>query len=819
MSNLIDRIWQDVRYGCRVFRKKPGFALAAVLPLALGVGAATALFSVVYAVVLDPSPYADADRTSANLLVDKAGRPHSMFLTAQQLVALRKSDVIEDAIALDIWTMTLTGDDLPESVATNYFSANGPRFLGLTTSLGRAFTEEDGPPGQDPDRVVLLTHRFWQSHFFEQADVIGKTIQLNREPYRVMGVVSERFDPFLGDVVVPIHLKFDPSFAWGVQLKLKRGISRVAAETSLTPFLDQFQKEAPGRFPAGLRVKLTTLVEQRRAAGVIPTLMSLFAATALLLLVACVNVSILLLARGTVRQQELAIRHSIGASRRRLLGQLLMESMMLSLMGAFLGVIFAYRGVPFVLGWLPPGALPIPASAVHVNVQVLIVSVTVTALSGILFGLWPAFSFSARAGALVQTAATRVAGGVHQQRGHQVLMIAQVALTVLLFVGTGAALRGLWALYRTDLNFDPHNVLVASADLSENSYMTWRERAAFFERVRDRIAGMPEVESAGLAVYTGTPPRFGERMGIEVPGPASTEQDFTQIVRSSPEYISAFKIPLVRGRLWSASENAQPARVAVINEAMAKRFWPNEDPIDKRVRVPGLARATSQFVLAAPGNDGWFEVIGVVRDVPNAGLRARSLPSMYIPYTAMLGDSANFVIRTRRDPMSMVRSLREQVREIDAHQPLGIVRTAETVLALQGWARERFVAVLLFGLATVALLVAAFGLYSVVSYSVSHRVREFGIRVAIGARQGDVLRLALARPLLSIAAGLGLGIAMSVLLNRALSKWSIGNFDDPLVLATTSVVLVAVTLAAALIPARHAASMAPGTAMRSLSNS
>jgi ABC-type antimicrobial peptide transport system permease subunit len=224
-------------------------------------------------------------------------------------------------------------------------------------------------------------------------------------------------------------------------------------------------------------------------------------------------------------------------------------------------------------------------------------------------------------------------------------------------------------------------------------------------------------------------------------------------------------------------------------------------------------------VLAAPGNDGWFEVIGVVRDVPNAGLRQRPLSSMYIPYTAMLGDSANFVIRTRRDPMSMVRSLREQVREIDAHQPLGIVRTAETALALQGWARERFVAVLLFGLATVALLVAAFGLYSVVSYSVSHRVREFGIRVAIGARQADVLRLALARPLLSIAGGLGLGIALSVALNRALSKWSIGNFDDPLVLMTTSIVLVAVTLAAALIPARHAASLAPATAMRSLSDS
>lgn len=316
---MLDLLVNDVRYALRTFRRSPGFAATAVLSLAAGIAATTGLFSVVYAVLLNPFPYTDADRIVRLGMIDK-GTPRGLFLDARQLVALRQSEVLDGAVASDTWPMTLTGQDLPEAVDTQYFSANGLTVLGVPPLLGRVFTEADGPAGEQPQRVVVLTYRFWRSHFGGRTEAVGQTLQLNREPYTVVGVLPAQYFSTGPEIIVPIHLTFDPGFAWGVQARLKPGVDARAAEARLQPLFEQFAREAPQRFPKEIRAQVRTLAATRRAAGFVPTLVLIFAAAVLLLLLACGNVSILLLARGTSRAHEFAVRAAIGASRGRLIG-------------------------------------------------------------------------------------------------------------------------------------------------------------------------------------------------------------------------------------------------------------------------------------------------------------------------------------------------------------------------------------------------------------------------------------------------------------------------------------------------------------------
>src|ERR1700687_240614 len=326
---FLDACAHDICYALRAFRKTPGCAATAVLSLAVGIGGATGLFSVVYAVLLNPFPYIEADRI-VNLGMNDKGTRRGLFLNARQLVDLQQSDVLAGVIAMDIWPMTLTGHDLPEAVITQYFSANGLTVLGIPPLLGRVFTEADGPPGDPPQRVVVLTYRFWQSHFDGRADAVGQTLQLNREAYSVIGVLPRPYFPTGPEIIVPIHLTFDPNFAWAVPVRLKPGISARATEAQLQPIFERFAREAPHRFPTEVRAQVRSQVEGRRGGDFVPTLVVIFAAAMLLLLLACANVSILLLARGTSREHEFAVRSAIGATRGRLISQLLVESLLLA---------------------------------------------------------------------------------------------------------------------------------------------------------------------------------------------------------------------------------------------------------------------------------------------------------------------------------------------------------------------------------------------------------------------------------------------------------------------------------------------------------
>jgi predicted permease len=357
-------------------------------------------------------------------------------------------------------------------------------------------------------------------------------------------------------------------------------------------------------------------------------------------------------------------------------------------------------------------------------------------------------------------------------------------------------------------------VIIAVTNLPENDYREWAGRAAFHERLRNRMADVPDVQSIALATFSGIPPRSSQRSVVEVPGRDMPGDEPPILQRVSGHYFATMRIPLVQGRAWLDSEGAGTPHVAVINQTMARERWPDESPIGRRVRMPDFITSPSPYWRAAPGSDGWFEIIGVAGDTPNDGLHAPPAPSIYVPYTLMLGDSVNVILRTSHDPLSMTRSIREAVRSVDPYQPVKVIRTAEEWLADEGWARERFVTVLLLGFAACALMLAVVGLYSVVSYSVSCRFKEFSIRMALGAGRGRIVNAALRPAVWAIVAGLLAGLALSVGLNTVAAQWSIGDLNDPVVLVAVSLVLLAAAMSAAAIPASRAASIQPVDALR-----
>ena len=817
VSRWLEELRRDLRHALRTCRRSPGFAATAVVSLAVGIAAATGVFSVVNAALLNPFPFADINRIVTLDMNDK-GKPRGVSVTARQLVALQGSDVFDGAFAYNTYDMTLAGEDFPETVRTRYLSATGLNVLGVPPLLGRVFNEADGPTGEQARRVVVLTYRFWQRHFGARPEALGQILYLNRESYTVIGVLARQYFATGPEILVPLDLKFDPTLAsvgaraWPVQARLKRGVTPRMAEQRLQPLFDEFAKEVPQRFPAGVRPLVRSLVEVERAGEFVPTLVLIFAASMLLLLLASANVSILLLARGTTRAQEFAVRGALGASRGRLIRQLLVESLLLAVTGAALGVAAGYWGLPAILRLLPPNSVPVGnVIAVPVSVPVLLFSAGLAMASALVSGLSAALSFSRPR----LTATVRITAGVESRRAHHLLLAAQIALTVLLLTGTGATVRVLIGLYRTSLGYDPHNVIIASIHLPENSYTKWADRFTFYERVRNQVADVPQVESIALASNSGIPPESGQQSVVEVPGQDTTERGTAILQRISADYFATMRLPLLRGRVWSDSESAGTPHVAIVNQRMARAWWPDDSAIGRRVRMPDYIRSTSYWRLPAPGSDGWFEIIGVVGDTPNVGLHERPAPSIYVPYTLMLSDTQYLILRTSRDPLSMTRSIREAVQTVDPNQPVNAIRTAESALADAGWARERFVTLLLLGFAVFALMLAVVGLYSVVSYSVSCRFKEFGIRMALGAGRGRIVNAAVRPAALAIVAGLFAGLALSVGLNTVVAQWSIGNLKDPVVLVAVSLVLFVAAMMSAAIPANRAASIPPVDALRS----
>jgi predicted permease len=805
---------QDFRFSLRQLFKSPGFALTAVISLALGIGATTAVFSVVYAILMNPYPYAASDRMVHMRLQDKSGQPQGFGLTGSQWQQIRKSPVVEDAFMEDDWNLTVTGRDLPEDVQAVYLSSNGFTFLGVPPALGRGLIPSDAIDGQDPQPVAVLSYKFWQRHFNADPSVLGQTLQLVRKNYTIVGVAAPRFTWGDGDVYLPLKVTQDPVKAFYVGTRLKPGITHEAASAALQPLIEQFAKETPKHFPSDrFQFHLVGLNEQfvKDLGG---TLYLLFSAVALLLAIGCGNVSILLLARGTSRQHEFAVRTAIGAGRPRIIRQLLTEALLLSLTGAALGVLLAYRGLAVIVDLLPKYSFPHEA-AIKINLPVLAFSVGVAILTGILFGLWPALQLSRpEVSQVMQSSTRKIAGVLHGRTTHTVLTATQVALTLVMLAGAGAAMEGFLRLIHTPLGYDPHNVMSVGIPVHEGAYPTWPAREAYFEHLLNKASTVPGVTIVAIS-SNATPPSNGWPTGIEVLGQLPRTDQKVRINFVSPGYFPLLRIPLAQGRIWDDTENHNAAHVAVINQTMARLYFPNGDALGHSLRVPAN-KGELPYTTAAPDSDSWMQIVGVVADKRDDGLRNPILPEAFLPYTLAMRMWTQILVRSDVPPLSLLHAVGLQVNSVDPDQQVnGQVQDLEHwITGQQEYEQEQLVAWLFGAFALLAVALAAVGLYSVVSYTVAQRTNEFGIRVALGAQRTHVLRIVFASIVLSVGSGIAAGIVLTLALNKVLAQWAEGSSRDPLVLLAVTVLLSVVAAIACSGPARRALRVDPMTALR-----
>src|ERR1700753_1118717 len=494
----VENLLQDVRYALRQLRKSPGFASTAILSLALGIGATVAVFSIIYAVLLNPWPYAGADRICFVNLLDKAENYFVPGLNGRQMRVLQHAHVIEDLVGLDGSNLMVTGSDVPEGVAVADLTGNGFQFMGIPAMLGRYFVPSDAPDGRDPQPVVVLSYKFWQRHYRGDPSVIGETIELQHKSYNILGVLPPRFTWGDADVYRPLRVLQNQTNRYLTMLKLRQGVNTAAAEAELGPLYQQFDKETPNGYSKGykLSVRNITYVYIHQLG---PTLYLLFGAVALLLAIGCGNVSILLLARGMARHHEFAVRSAVGASSSRIVRQLLTESLILACIGGGLGVLFAYQSLGLIVARLPKQSFPNEADF-HVHVPVLLFSVGLALITGVLFGLFPALQLARpEIGQIMQSSTRKVAGSVRGKRFHSVLIAGQIALTLLLLTAAGVAIEGFVHMMHVNLGYNPHNVMSVGIPIHENTFRTWAERSTYFNQLRDKIATLPDVLSTGIS--------------------------------------------------------------------------------------------------------------------------------------------------------------------------------------------------------------------------------------------------------------------------------------------------------------------------------
>ncbi len=626
----MNSLLSDLRYAAREVRNRPGFTLTAVLSLALGIAATSAVFSVIYAVLLDPFPYPGADRMMEIRLTDKSGQDRFSGLNGPEIELLRQTKSLESVVALGGWNLTTTDGDLPEDVRGMDISPEAPNHWGSTAMMGRWLIPSDAPFGQDSQAVVVLSYPFWQRYYLGDPNVVGRTLQLVHKPYKIVGVMGPRFRWGEGDVYLPLKLTNDPDKYYGGSLKLRPGVTVAQANAELQPLLEQFAKETPKRYPDSFRVNLRSIIEiYARPLG--PILYLLLGAVGSLLLIGCANVSILLLARGTERQHELAVRAAVGASRWQMIRQLLTESLSIAVAGTLLGVLLAWKSLAFITAWLPQHAFA-AESVIKMNVPVLLFSIALACATTIVFGLWPALQLSrpdlAR---LMQSSTRRISGSARARRTHSLMVGAQVALTLLMLTAASAAGKGFLKLVKTDLGYDPHFAMSVPIPIHENTHNSWKERSEYFDQLRARLASMPEVAMAAISTNA-TPPSNGNDNRFEIMGINDGEKHEARLNLVSPEYFPLLHIPLSQGRLWDHAETMRGATVAVINQTMARQYWPNGNALGQRLRTSGL-KADPLYAPAAPGSDDWLQIIGVVADVRDDGLaepdQARRLHSLH----------------------------------------------------------------------------------------------------------------------------------------------------------------------------------------------
>ena len=800
-------LWGDVRYGARLLVKHPGFTSVAMIALALGIGATTAIFSVVNAVLLRPLPYENPERL---VQVWENNLPRGWV---QDPVSPRnfidwqgQSRSFEALAAYEYESFTLTGSDASERIGGALVSASLIEVMGTRPALGRGFLSEEDRRGVA--RVVILSDRLWQRRFGARPDVIGQSLILNNESFTVVGVMPPAFQFPSQSVDLWATPAFDPSrprsdhFLYAVG-RLKPTVSLRQAREEMDHIARQLAEQYPDT-NKDFGVTLISLHEQ--VVGKIrPALLILLGAVVLMLLIACVNVANLLLARATARQKEIAVRTALGASRLRLIRQHLTESLLLAGLGGCCGLLLSVWGVDLLVA-ASAGTLP-RAKEISIDGRVFGFTLTISLVTGILFGLAPALrSSTPDLNQFLKEGVKGVAGGWRQSRAQSVLVVAEITLGLVLLIGAGLLIKSYARLQQVDPGFSPENVLTAQLSLPQSKYPEERQQALFFQQTLERIQTLPGVEYAGaVSDLPFSQSRTSRSFGIEgrpaVSDGESLNADHRKI---SPHYFRAMGIRLLRGREFTERDAKNAPGVIIINEAMARRFFPHENPLGRRLLL-GASESGEQKA---------WEIVGVVADIKHGNLAEERKPEMYVPYMQHPHSWMFLAIRGASDPRTLIAAVRNAVREVDPEQPAYNVMTMQERIE-KSIAPQRFNTLLLGVFAVVAIALAAVGIYGVVSYSVAQRTREIGVRLALGAQSGDILRLVVGQGMLLTMIGIGLGLAAALLLTRLMASLLYGvSATDPFVFAGIAVLLAFVALLACYIPARRATKVDPMIALR-----
>jgi predicted permease len=798
----LETLLKDVRFGLRSLAKSPGFTFAVLLTLALGIGANTAIFSIIHTVILRPLPY----REPAQLVKIWPERLSTSVAKADYVEIKNGARSFDDVAAYSNWSFTVTGNGDPAKLEGARITANLFSLLGVDAALGRILAREEDQPGRD--KVVVISHALWQSRFGSDRRIIGQTITIDGQSYVVVGLMPRGFNfPDSGphDLWVPATL--DPSakedFAASYLTlvgRLKNGISAEQARAEIVAIARNIREKLPN-IPADYAAQAqVNSIQAENVAAVRPTLLILLGTVALVLLIACANVANLQLARTSNRQRELALRAALGASRARLVRQLLTESMLLSLLGGVAGVVLAYAGLDFLVTLIP--AETPRTGDIAISGSVLIFSLGLSVLAGLLFGLAPALQTSKpdlqtplKEGG--RTASS--AGG----RLRSLLVVSEIALALTLVISAGLLIKSFWRLQHVSPGFEADHVV--SFQLSPADFSSVDRARVYYRQVLERVTNLPGVQSAGgVHLLPMGDSNWDPSLRIEdrpLPPGASAQSVNWRLVTAA--YFRTMNIPLLKGRAFTDADNETSEKVALINDTLARKYWPGENPLGKRINT------------GFEGKGVWVTIVGVVGDIRQQSLRVPTVPEMYRPFFQHNElPPLTIMLRTATSVAGIAPSIRSAVWSIDGNVPITDLQPMTEVVA-HSISQPRSTMLMLTAFAVIGLVLGIIGIYGVIAYSVAQRTHEIGIRMALGARSPDVLKLVLGQGLRLILAGAALGLGGAFALTRLMSSILFGvSASDPATFAVVTIFLTVVALLASYIPARRAAKLSPMVALR-----
>ena len=804
------KLFQDVRYGVRMLVKSPGFAVVTILALALGIGANSAIFTVVSAVLLRPLPYPAPDRLMM-LWTYNPRQGYNKDVSAYPNFDdwRRQSASFEGMSAYFGANFTLTQAGDPAQIGGAIVTPGFFETLGVAPALGRTFGAREGAAGGA--RVAILSHALWQTRFGGDPAIVGRTVMLNSVSHEVLGVMPASFaHPETAAVWTPLApserlvplMQSRTSYWLQVIGRLKPWIDRRAAQSEMDMIASALERQYPDA-NAGIGVRLVPMHEEI-VGDVRQPLLILFGTAVLVLLIACANVANLLLARAASRQRELAIRTALGAGRRRLIAQLLTESLVLATVGGAAGLLLAAWGIQ-ALPSLAPSNLP-RLTGVRIDTSVILYTSLASLVTGLVFGAAPALqSAAATAGEFLKERGRAESQGARGRRLRAAVAIAEVAVALVLVIGAGLLVRSFFAMNKVDLGFDARGILAVRVELPRARYSQDAQITAFFNDLASRLRALPGVQSIGLGSSIVRAPQSST---LSVHGRTAQDPNVRNLAvpydSVTPEFFTTLRIPLRRGRLFTSADGPATQRVVVVNESLARRFFPDDDALGKRVTYDDPTDAQAR----------WLTIVGIVADTRRGGVDREPRAELYYPLTQLPDRRMYVLVRTSGDPLALVRPAQAQVWAIDSNQPTASVRSVEAILA-DAQANRRFTTLLLGLFSIVALALAAIGIYGVIAYSTAQRVQEIGIRMALGASRTNVLTSVLKEAVVIGVVGLALGMAAALALTRFLSGLLFGvGARDPMTFVALPLGLLLVAVLAALIPATRAVRVNPLVALR-----